>query len=838
MNISYRWLKALAPGLTETPAQVADRLALYGAPVDELVSLGAEIEAIVIGRVERVEKHPNADRLSLCTVDAGIGEPLQVVCGAPNVRPGTFYPFAPVGAALPGGIRIRRSKIRGVESQGMLCSERELGLGREHGGIMELHGEFTPGEPFVPALGLDDVRIVIDVTPNRPDLLSHLGVARELAPGGNDGLELPAFPRTAAGAIATTGAIDAAGEGRGGAELRLARADRQATAGGLRISLDDPRGCPRYLGAVIRGIKVEPSPEWLAARLRAVGLRPINNVVDATNYILFELGQPLHAFDLERLGGAEVRIRKAAAGEKITTLDGVDRILTEEMTVIADVARPVAVAGIMGGSESEVTEETREIFLECALFDPGVTRKTRTALGLSTDASYRFERGVDPEGMELALLRAIDLIVAVAGGEVESAAVDLYPAPRPIPVVPIRAERTTRILGVPFDVAKIVGLLEPLGFQRATAPATSAGAGVEAGVSAEENAGTMLHFRVPGYRLHDISREADLIEEVARRYGYERFPAELGAFRPGTVPDDPMASLEDRLRTLFVGQGFHEARLAAFVPEAEGDVAPLNPLSAAEGKLRRSLAPGLLRRVEANFAHGIRSVRLFEIGTVFSPGADPTAPPREETRLAFALTGATRPTHWTERARAYDLWDLKGLLEMVAHSLSPDLSLEPGPTERAPLAGSRALRVVSSTGELYGWGGEVAARAIDAPAWADTVYVGELRLSPELARAETPRFRPIPAFPAIERDMALLVPDDLPAAGVAATIREAGGALLEDLFPFDLFQGAGVPAGSRSIAYRLRFRALDRTLTDREVDKTVDRILARLLEERGVTRRG
>lgn len=825
MNISYHWLKALAPGLEDSPAQVADRLALYGAPVDEMVSLGAAIEDVVIGRIERVEKHPNADRLSLCIVDAGGAEPLQVVCGAPNVRAGTFYPFAPVGAALPGGIKIRRAKIRGVESQGMLCSERELGLGREHGGIMELQGDLTPGEPFVPALGLDDLRIVVDVTPNRPDLLSHLGIARELAPGGIDGVVLPAFPGAAA--RSASGAPDGAGAGEG---LHLTRAEQQATVGGVRVVLDDSRGCPRYLGAVIRGVRIAPSPNWLAARLRAVGLRPINNVVDATNYILFELGQPLHAFDLERLEGGEVRIRKAAPGEKIKTLDGVERILSEEMTVIADAGRPVAVAGVMGGAESEVTDETRDIFLECALFDPGVTRKTRTALGLSTDASYRFERGVDPEGMELALRRAVDLIVAVAGGEVEPEAVDLYPAPRQAPVVSIRPRQTSRLLGVQFDAAQITGLLQPLGFQVVEAPA-----GVD-GSSAPE--GEALHFSVPGYRWYDVSREADLIEEVARRYGYERFPSGLGAFRPGTVPDDPMSALEDRLRTLMVGQGFYEARLAAFVPESDGDVGPLNPLSSAEGRLRRALVPGLLRRVEANFAHGIRSVRLFEIGTIFAPGDSPEGTPREETHLAFVLTGPSRPTHWTGQAEPFDLWDLKGVLGNLVRALSDDLVLEPGATERTPLAPNRAYRVVNTAGELYGWGGEVEARAVDAPAWADTIFVGEVKLDRELARRPAPRFRPLAAYPAIERDVALLVPDEIPAADVVATIRAAGGALLEDIETFDLYQGTGVPEGSRSIAYRLRFRAPDRTLTDREVDKAVGRVLDRLQEALGVARRG
>lgn len=820
MKISYRWLRALAPELTETPEQIADRLALYGAPVEEIISLGDPISEIVIGRVEEVQKHPNADRLSLCAVDAGTGELLQVVCGAPNVHVGSYYPFAPVGAGLPGGIRIRKSKIRGVESQGMLCSERELGLGREHGGIMELQGEFTPGEPFVPALGLDDARIEVDITPNRPDLLSHLGIARELAPGGIAGLALPSFPGIADGAGDTNGP---------GAQVELASAVDAGVAGGIRVVLEDPRGCQRYLAATIRGVHVQDSPAWLASRIRAVGLRPINNVVDATNYILYELGQPLHAFDLDRLGGAEVRIRRARAGEKMTTLDGVERTLTEEMTVIADAAHPVAIAGVMGGEDSEVTGETSNVFLECALFDPGATRRTRSALGLSTDASYRFERGVDPEGMVQALRRALDLIVAVAGGEVGIEGVDIYPEPTAAPVVPIRPERTSGLLGIPFGAAEIIAQLEPLGFQQV------GGAGQSA---AQANSADPLHFRVPGYRWYDVEREADLIEEVARRYGYDRFPSELRAFRPSSVPDDPLTLLEDRLRSLLVGQGFLEARLTPFVPESDGDVAPLNPLSSAEGRLRRALIPGLLRRVEANFAHGVRSVRLFELGTVFSPGDSPREAPREETRLAFVMTGASRPAHWSGTKQPVDLWDLKSLLSVLSRTLSGSYNMEPGFDERMPLSARCSFLVVDVTGSPLGWGGEVDRKAIDAPTWADAIFAGEITLRESATLAEPPRFQPLPAYPSIERDIALLVPDETPAISVAATIRTAGGPLLEDVLAFDLFRGGDVPAGSRSIAYRLRFRASDRTLTDREADKAVARVLNRLKEELGVERRG
>jgi phenylalanyl-tRNA synthetase beta chain len=447
--------------------------------------------------------------------------------------------------------------------------------------------------------------------------------------------------------------------------------------------------------------------------------------------------------------------------------------------------------------------------------------------------------------MELALNRALTLLRAVAGGEVVAEGVDLYPAPRVAPVIDIRPDRASRLLGTEFGADEIVSLLEPIGFEVAVpgeGEGHAAGPGISPETRGEKDSGPRsqraLSLRVPGYRWYDVAREADLIEEVARRYGYDRFPSELRAFRPSAVPDDPMAHLEDRLRTFMVGHGLAEARLAAFVPDADGDVAPLNPLSSAEGRLRRALLPGLIRRVEANFAHGIRSVRLFEIGTVFLPGDSPAEPPREETRIAFVISGATRPIHWSGKQQPYDLWDLKGLLDGLIHSLASGLAIEPGVTERTPLLESSAYRVVDDAGVGIGWAGEVEAAALDAPAWADPLFAGEVVLRTAFALVESPRFQPLPAYPAIERDIALLIADEVPAAAVESAIRAAGGALLEEVITFDLFRGAGIPGGSRSIAYRLRFRAPNRTLADRDADKSVTRVLARLKEELGVERRG
>ena len=783
MNVSYLWLKSLAPGLQGSAEEIAHRLALLGAPVDELTHLGAGIGDVVIARVEEVWQHPNADRLRVTRVNAG-GDSVQVVCGAPNVEAGRFYPFAPVGATLPGGMSIGKAKLRGEVSEGMLCSARELGLGRDHSGLMTLNGDYTPGTRFVDALGLDDYRLLIDVTPNRGELLSHVGVARELAPGGAAAVELPTFPNAS------------------DVRLEIRSGGSHGKVADVLVRIDDEAGCPRYMGAVVRGVRVGPSPEWLATRLRAVGLRPINNIVDATNYVLHELGQPLHAFDLAKLRGDEIRIRRARDGETIATLDGMDRTLVASDLVIADGEGAVAIAGVMGGANSEVDERTTDIFLECALFEPKTVRRTRSRLVLSTDASYRFERGVDPEGQPRALERVVELIVAVAGGWVRTA-VDLNPRPWERRVVALRPERVKRVLGTEVTPTEIGTLLGEIGFE------------VDADASP-------MRVVVPGFR-GDVEEEIDLIEEIARRRGYDSFPDELAPFRPSSVPEAPVVEVERRIAQRFVGWGFLEARTTGFVPESAGEVRVLNPLSAEEGFLRTSLVPGLLRRVEHNFAHGVRDVRLFEIGTAFRAGLD-GGMPHEERRVAAAFSGARAPRHWTGEAGAYELWDLKGMLEELVREY---------PDARVDVLGA-GFTVVGPDGSLGGGG---AGEGVDAPAWAAPVWTLELRLPDAAMDRRGVRYAPLPTQPASERDLALLVPHAVTAEQVGATIVDAASALLEGLAPFDLYAGKGLPEGTRSVAWRLRFRATDRTLTDAEVDAEVERVLRALEERHGVRRR-
>ena len=485
MNVAYQWLRALLPELTTSPEETANQLALRGAPVEELLHLAPGLKDLVVARVEAVEPHPNADRLSVCQVDAG-GELLQVVCGAPNVEAGGFYPFVPAGSALPNGMTIEAVSIRGRDSNGMLCSEAELDMGPDADGIMALEGDFTTGEPLATALGLDDWRMDVEITPNRGDLLSHVGVARELTSAGEEGLTLPPIPGN-----------EDSPDGADASSLPLETGELEASGKGVTVRIQDPDLCSRYLGAVIRGVKVGSSPAWLASRIRAAGSWPINNVVDATNYVLLELGQPLHAFDLAKLQGSAIVVRKARKGERIRTLDGVDRRLSESMLAICDASDPVAIAGVMGGADSEVSEGTSDLLLECALFDPKSVRATGNTLGMSTDASFRFERGVDPEGMELAVKRAVEIILATAGGASDPAVLDACPVPWSGLMVPLRPARVKRLLGITLTEEEIADLLSPLGF-RVTDVVDGA-----------------LNFAVPGFRSYDVRREVDLLEEVA-----------------------------------------------------------------------------------------------------------------------------------------------------------------------------------------------------------------------------------------------------------------------------------------------------------------------------------
>ncbi len=812
MNISVNWLHDLVPGLKGDAADLAERLSMRAVPVDEVERVGEGLEGIRVARVLETAPHPDADRLTLCRVEAGEGDPVDVVCGAPEVREGAFYPWVAPGAALPGGPTVEVREIRGRTSRGMLCSEKELGLGPDASGILRLDGDLEPGRDLAEALGLPDHRLVLDLTPNRVDLACHVGVAREVAPGGTAEVVLSRF---------------------GAWEPEWEEHESEAEVDGVEVALASPERCDRYLGAVVRGVEVGPSPAWLEGRLRAVGIRPVNNVVDATNYVLHELNQPLHAFDLDEIEGPELRVRPARGGEGLRTLDGGEHELSPAQTVIADAGGAVALAGVMGGEASQVSASTTDVFVECASFDPSTTRRTAREAELSTDASYRFERGIDRTALEEALVRCVDLIVSVAGGRPAPRAVRVgEPAPER-PVVEMRPARVRQVLGRSFGTGELRRLLDPLGF--------------EAWEAVDDSGSAALACRVPGWRS-DVTREIDLVEEVARRHGYDAFASEDRSFRPSRVPDGVDWRRARKVRDLLHGRGLLEAKSSPLVSEEEADprgpVELLHPLSAEEGYLRGSIVAPLLRRVEHNWSRGQRDVRLYEIGTAFRRA------PRdeegdlghfaEETHVGLVITGRRRPEHWESEVEPYDLWDLKGLAEELATEVCDD--------ELVPVSG-RLVRDLATRLAADGWLGErtfglledgvplgvagsVRPDAVDAPPWADPVWAMEFRLE-AVDVDRRPRYRELSEYPPVRRDLAVTAPEDEAAAGLEETARAAGGELLDRLRLFDVYRGEGIEEGRRSLAFRFEFRAPERTLEEDEVDRAMERIVERLEEEHG-----
>jgi phenylalanyl-tRNA synthetase beta chain len=789
MNASRRWLEAFLRRPLDA-RDVADRLAMLGAPVDAIEPIGAELAPFVVGLVTEAAPHPNADKLRVTTVDDGSGELHHVVCGAPNVTAGGKYPFARLGTTMPDGMVISRRKLRGEVSEGMLCSARELHLGEDHDGLLELHTDAAPGTPLLEVLPLRDDRLVIDVTPNRGDLLGHKGIARELAAAYGVAFRLPEIPD----------AVDVDIEPPG-------TASDEAVAGGIRVAIEDRDGCGRFLGAVIRGVRIGPSPGWLRDRLAAVGVRSINNVVDATNYLMLELNQPMHAYDADTLHGPAIVVRSARAGERLTTLDGIDRAVPTGALLIADQDRAIGLAGVMGGRATEVTPQTTNVFLECAWFDPARVRRTRRSVPLSTEASHRFERGTDRRGAGDAFRRGLRLLLTVAGGTIDGAGVDCSPTPWHPPRIFVRPARVGQVLGAVVSPAEIEKALVAIGATVLRKPDDD-----------------RIAIDVPGWRT-DLLAEIDLIEEIARVRGYDTFEAALGRFRPGSRQDDALWTTTERLRSALAAEGLSEAMTFPMVAASDGGPRLLNPLSADHAALRSRLLPGLIAQVEANWAQQTADIRLFEIGTVFlDDGAGGS--PSERTHAAFVVTGARRVPHWTDAGRTpqWDRWDARGLFERLARLAHSDTSID---VEAGRWVATR------SDGTTVGWCGPCPA---DAPPWAGPVFGGEMVV--DVGPVPPDHYRPLPTQPAAIRDLALVVPLARPASVVTALLRERGARHgLESVDVIDEYRGAAIPDGTRGIAVRLVFRVGDRTLTDNEVDQAVTRLRQSLERELDVTLR-
>jgi phenylalanyl-tRNA synthetase beta chain len=807
VKIPLRWLREVVETDLD-PAALKERLVQAGIEVASITPVVEGLRGAVVGQIERVERElepRGPDHWLRVLRVATTGGAFSVLCGAPNAVAGMRSAFAPPGATLPGGRRIEKATIRGVTSEGMLCSERELGLGDDGAGILELPADAPLGEDLTRYLGLDDVVLEIEITPNRPDALSVLGLGREVSALTGARLRPPAV------AVVERGpAIDA-----------------QAS-----VVIEDADLCPRYDARVIRGLTVRPSPPWLAQRLRAAGLRPINNVVDVTNYVMWELGQPLHAFDLATIPGGRVVVRRARPGERITTLDGKERALPTETLAICDASRPIGIGGVMGGADTEVTASTSAVLLEAAYFHPPSIRRTARALGLHSDAAYRFERGTDIDGLRRALDRAAALMAELGGGEVSPGVIDVYPVPRPLRQIDLRMERVDRLIGASPPRAEAVAILRRLGFE-------------------VDDAGGALRVKVPHFRP-DVVQEDDLVEEVVRVWGYDRIPLTLGGSPPQSVVRRPRGlALWQAVGRAFTGAGLAEVITYSFVDPDRlarlglaGQGLPLdNPLARDRSVLRPVLVPGLLEVVATNATRQMPDVQIFEIGQVFAPHrpADDDRPAHEELWLGLALTGARAPRAWHTQASPVDVHDAKGLVTLALSAAgAPAFEIEPLAPGQGPayLEVGRGARVLVDR-QPVGWVGEVSLAAREAFDLSAPVFLAELSLSALAVRAPAvPRHQALARFPAVQRDLAMVVPAEVSAAEVESAIRALDVPWLTRVALFDVYTGAQVGAGRRSLGWGLTFQAPDRTLTDAEVNAAHTRVVEALARRFGGEVRG
>jgi len=782
MKFSENWLRELVDVQADR-AELAHALTMAGLEVEELTPLGDDLAGVVVAEIVAAEKHPEADRLQVCKVEAGQGEPLQIVCGAPNARVGIKVPLAMVGAKLPGDISIKAAKLRGVESSGMLCSAKELGIDADASGLLELPLDAPIGQPLADYLGLPDASFELKLTPNRPDCLGLVGLAHDVAALFGSAVKVPAQVSAPVTSEARRG-----------------------------IRLEAGKDAPRYLGRIIEGIDpAARTPLWLAERLRRAGLRPISAVVDVTNYVMLELGQPMHAFDNEALEG-DIVVRHARAGETLKILDGSEAKLDPGFVLIADEAKGLAVAGVMGGHDSRVTDTTVDIFLESAHFAPAAIMGRARKLGLHTDASHRFERGVDPELPRRALERASELLLAIAGGKAGPVLVAENLADLPTPAaVTLRRARLQRVLGVAVADAEVARIFTALGMQVVT---------VAAG----------WQVTAPSSRF-DIEREEDLVEEVARIFGYDNIPTATPAGAL-TLAVEPEARINElALREQLAARGYHEAVNLSFVAAEllaswgfRQNLVPLaNPLSADLAVMRPSLLPGLIEALRHNRARQQERVRLFEVARVFAAGD----PPLETPSLAIVACGNARAEQWGEPSRALDFHDLKGDLDaLIAWGGEPQRWSVHADGLPDWLHPGRAARVARD-GETVGYLGALhpqLARTLDLGA---DVHVLELALEPVLQR-RVPQARAVPRFPLVRRDIAIDVPETAPWSQIGQVVRSTLGERLKELRLFDRYSGKGVEAGRKSLAMGLILQDASRTLTDDDADRCVREAIAAL----------
>ena len=793
MKVSQNWLKKYVD-FKFTPEQLTEKLTMLGLEVESYEDLAKKYKNFVVGEVLARAKHPNADRLSICKVNTGTTVQ-NVVCGAPNVAAGQKVVVALIGANIPHNQHdpegkpfiIERAKIREVESNGMICSEVELGLGKDASGILVLDEKEKAGTSLANYLGQTDVVYEIGITPNRADCLSHIGVAREIGLLVNKKLKMP---------------------------KTVLRESTTAAAKFAKIEIFDKEKCPRYSARVLRNAKIGPSPKWLQDLLTSVGVRPINNVVDVTNYVLMETGHPLHAFDYDTLVGHKIIVKTAQDGEKFITLDGKERTLTSETLMICDAEKPIAVAGVMGGANTEITDTTTNILIESAYFDPRSIRRTSKYLGLSTEASYRFERGTDINITVLAANRAAQIIQELSGGELLRGALDAYPKKQKPLIVKARVSRINSIIGISLKKAQIVSLLKQID------------------VAAKSSSKDEILVTVPSFR-NDLLEEIDIIEEVARVYGYNNIETKTHAsidFSSNVRTD----LLQDEIRDYIIGLGFNEVLAIGLQDEATMSIAgkplvkAINPVSAEMAALRTSLVPSALRIVKHNRNHGVRDLRLFEIGNIYLLNVDKTPNTLdayyEEERLLLVLSGQNAPVSYGSASRDVDVLDLKGEVTALLSKFCLDnyrfIYYDNQESLCEPCIG------IEINGAYAGFFGRVRIQIADKLDIDEAVFVCELKIRAIYdGWARDRKFSSLPKFPGVMRDLAFTIEAALPQKSVEDVIRKVGQPLCTNVVLFDMYSGQQTGIEKKSLAYALEFQSPDHTLTDTEIDNVLKKII-------------
>ncbi len=793
MIVSLKWLREYVD-FSLSMEELTHRLTMVGLEIEGYHSLYPNLDKVITGRVESVRPHPSADRLKVCRVFDG-NRTYSVVCGAPNVRDGAVVALALPGAELPGGMDLGETTIRGELSQGMLCSMKELEMGEDAAGIWVLPPDTPLGIPIDKAARVDDTIIEVSVTPNRGDCLSVIGIAREIAAITGRPLQYP----------------------------RITLQETGPPVSSLSsVTIEDPDGCPRYAARIVEGIKVGPSPGWLKSRLESVGLRSINNIVDVTNYVLMELGQPLHAFDFDRLRENRIVVRKAFGGERFTTLDGTERELFDDTLLICDGVGPVAIAGIMGGLNSEIESETTRVLIESAYFQPRSIRRTSKKLGLRTESSYRFERGVDPEGVIRAVDRAAQLMFEVGGGSIVRGIIDVYPSPVSMPAIIMRVDRVNRFLGIELKASEMADILRSIEMQ------------------VEELDGGLLRVVPPAFRA-DITREVDLSEEIARLAGYDRIPVTYPKAGLQAASVDLHLKTREEVKFALQGAGFYEVLNYSFIstgalkklrytPEDMRlqPVCIMNPLSEELEVMRTTLLPGILNAVRFNLDRRNEDLRIFELSKVFLPRADELLP-EEPHHLAGAMTGKRFPQLLYGGEDEVDYTDVKGVVEMILGLLNVEQVLYSG-EELPPYLDSACAASLYCSGSHVGALGRLHPGVEESFDFKKPVYVFRLDFE-KLYAMRRPRslFKSLPKFPSVVRDMALIADEDLAVGTLLDFIWKQKEPLIEQVDVFDIYKSRQLGEGKRSIGYRLVYRAPDRSLTDEEVNEMHLRLVNNVL---------